>query len=290
MNKLLFLLAFCLSGSLNLFSQNIKVQKINESAFVLFGGGGNTLIIKGKTESLMIDGKMTPVSEELQKTIKENSAFPIKILINTHWHYDHTQNNPFFNEEDGAMIVAHENTYNRLSSKQTVPFFKGKFEPMDKSGLPIIVFKKNYELMLDGQSVLLYHIPNAHTDSDIIVWIPSQKIVHMGDLYFSQGFPFIDVDNQGSVNGMVSMCKRVLKMIPDDAVVVPGHGALKTKADLQEYTKMLEVSASKIRSMKASGMTLQEVVNNDPTQRFNEKWVKGFVDPTAFVTFLYNSK
>lgn len=203
----------------------IKVEKVTENMFMLVGAGGNIGISTGEDGVFMVDDQFAALSEKIQAAIATISDKPVKFLMNTHFHGDHTGGNINF-ETQGAMIVAQDNVRKRLAENNT-------------QGLPVITFSDDATFYMNGNDIFLTHVHNAHTDGDALVYFAQSNVLHTGDTFFNGRFPYIDIRRGGSLEGDIAAAKKGLMIINDDTKVIPGHGALATKADYQAYHDML---------------------------------------------------
>jgi cyclase len=288
----LFVVIFLLAGS---YSQgqdysNVRVEaiKVSGNVYMLTGAGGNIGISAGKDGVLMIDASYAPLTEKLKAAIGTFSSKPIRFIVTTQWHQDHTGGNENLARE-GAIMVAHENVRKRLGSEQFMEFFNRKIPPMPESALPIITFSRDISFHLNGDDILIFHIAPSHTDGDAIVHFRRSGVIHTGDLYFNGLYPFIDLSAGGSVDGVIAAIKQIIDLCDGNTKVIPGHGPLSDKAGLEAYLKMLVVIRDRIASEIKAGKTLDEVIASKPTRDFDPIWGKGFLKPEQFVKIVYGS-
>ena len=238
----LIITSLLMLSSLWAFSQRfadvvIKTHEVGEQIYMLEGAGGNIGIFAGDDGVLMIDGQFSDLSEKIKIAIDSISDHPVKYLVNTHWHGDHTGGNANF-AKDGATIIAQHEVRKRLSVDQVRPF--GRTTPAaDTLAWPTLSFGEDLEIHMNGESVQLMHVHNAHTDGDSFVFFPMANVLHMGDCFFKDRFPFIDLDMGGSVSGAISAIEAAMMIIDEDTVIIPGHGSLANKEDLRRYLAMI---------------------------------------------------
>ena len=215
----------------------IKVQKVSGTVYMLEGLGGNIGASVGDDGIVIVDDEFLPLAEKIEAALKGISDKPVKFVLNTHWHGDHTGGNPHFGEK--APIIAQENVRKRLASGGTTKF--GVTPPAPKAALPVITFEDKVSVHLNGEDIRAIHIPQGHTDGDSVIFFTQSNVVHMGDDFFNGGiFPFIDIASGGSVQGMIAGDEKVLAETPDDVKFIPGHGPLGNKDDLRKFITMLK--------------------------------------------------
>lgn len=222
----------------------------------------------------------------LKQTIDGLGSAPIKLLIDTHWHFDHTDNNQRFREA-GAGIVAHENTRKRLTEPHEL--LGMRFNPAPAGALPTQTFKDTYALQANGESIQAGYIPPAHTDTDIYIQYAKANVLHLGDVFFNGMYPFIDAGTGGNIGGMIQGSDRALKMVDSSTKIVPGHGPLGDRAVLLRYRDMLVTVRERVQKLKSGGRTLEEVVVAKPTADLDGVWGKGFMQPNDFVAIVYGT-
>ena len=267
----------------------ITTQKVAEGIYMLSdnGGNGNIGVSAGADGVFLIDAMAADRVEKIQAAVAEISQKPIRFLLNTHWHFDHVGGNEKFGQA-GAIILAHDNVYQRVSTEQELKAFKTKFPALPKAGLPILTFAKDLTFHLNGEEIYVFHPQVGHTDGDGLAYFRKANVLQTGDLYFEGVYPFIDIESGGSVKYMITVIENVLlPMLNDDAKIIPGHGPLANKAMLQAYAQMLEALRDKVTALVNAGKTLEEVVAAKPTQEFDAQWGNGFLKPDDFARLLY---
>ncbi len=285
---------FCYCGSS--FSQRnydtvqVRAQQISTTISMLTGAGGNIGVCHGGDGVFIIDDQFAPLTEKIKKAIADltQSSAPIRFIINTHWHGDHTGGNENLGKE-GAVIIAHENVRKRMSEEHFNEFFKSTTPPSPKSSLPVVTFTQDVTLHLNGDDAFVFHVDPAHTDGDAIIYFSKANVIHMGDIFFWGMYPFIDISSGGSINGMIAAVDRVLPKINDETKIIPGHGTLASKKDLRAYREMLVSIRDTILSLVRRNKTLDEVIAAKPTKDFDELWGKGFLSSEKFVELVYKS-
>lgn len=263
----------------------IKATKITETTYMLTGAGGNIGLSVGEDAVFVIDDQFAPLTPKITAAIARITPKPVKFVLNTHWHNDHTGGNENLGKA-GALIVAHHNVRKRMSTEQVIEFINLKSKPEPKDALPVVTFSSDVTFHINGEEVRALHMPSAHTDGDAIVHFAGSDVVHMGDIYFNGMYPFIDADSGGSVDGVIAACDQVLKLTTDGTRVIPGHGALSNPAELKAYRDMLAAVSAKVKALVAQGRKLEEITAAKVSADFDEAWGKGFIKPEKFAEML----
>lgn len=265
-----------------------RSQKLSDNLFVLFGGGGNIAVLTGRDGALVVDSDVAEMSARMRAAVSLVSDRPVRFLVNTHYHFDHTGGNPTLGRGN-AVIVAQENVRRRLSGRQEIrqDGIDMSFEPTPREGLPVITFEDGLRFHVDDEEVSIIHVVHAHTDGDAFVYFEKANVLHTGDLMMSSGYPIVDAGNGGSLDGLIAGQERALKACNDQTRVVPGHGPVVGKADLQAYHDMLVTIRQRVSDLIRKGRSLEQVVAAAPTREFDERWGKGFYKPDVFVQRVY---
>ncbi len=267
----------------------VKATKLSDRLALMTGDGGNVAVIVGDDGLMMIDGGLPERSNDLVKAIQENvDAHPVRVLFNTHWHFDHTGSNEMLGK-NGAKIIAHENTKKWLSRKVTMEALNRTFEPLQPQGLPAETFTKGGKMTFGKEKLEYTHVDPAHTDSDTYVLLTGPNVLHAGDLFFNGFYPVIDYSTGGWIGGMAGAAARLLKVGDSQTRIIPGHGPLATKEDLKRTHDMLAAVYQRMEPMARQGKSVDEVVAAAPTKDFDEKWGKGIMAPQAWVRVAYTS-
>ena len=266
----------------------IQTEKVADNVFMLTGAGGNIGISTGKDCVFMIDASYAPLAGRIKAAIATVSNKPIQYIVNTHWHQDHVGGNEYF-AKAGATVVAHDNVRKRVSTEQFVKMLNKTVPPLPESALPVITFSRSVTFYLNGNEIYIFNIARAHTDGDAIVHFKKSNVIHMGDIYFNGTYPFIDLSAGGSINGMIRAVKNILLLCDRDTKVMPGHGHLSNKAELEEYLKMLVTVRDRISHEIKAGKPLDAVIASQPTRDLDTVWGKGFMKPEQFVKIVYES-
>ncbi len=263
-----------------------RAEKLAENLHVLFGAGGNVGVLTGPEGTLLIDDELEVMSTKLRAAVALLSNDPARFVLNTHFHFDHAGGNAVFGR-NGSVIIAHDNVRKRLSGKQFIEDLNLTTEATPASGLPVVTFADGVTLHLNGEQVTVTHVANAHTDSDSFVFFSNANVLHTGDLYMSIGYPFIDASNGGSLDGLIAAHAKALSRCNDATRVIPGHGPMAVKADLQAYHDMLVEIRKRVSALIRQGQTQEQVLAARPTAQFDEKYGKGFIRPEVLVRRAY---
>jgi glyoxylase-like metal-dependent hydrolase (beta-lactamase superfamily II) len=270
----------------------IKVTKVSGNIYLLEGAGGNIGASVGEDGIVIVDDQFAPLAEKIQAALKNLGITdkPVRFVINTHYHGDHTGGNVPFNNA-GSTLIAQDNVRKRLASGGTAGnggSIKMDVKPAEKAALPIITFEHDVTVHLNGEDIRALHFPSGHTDGDSIIFFPKNNVVHMGDDFVRYGFPFIDVASGGSVQGMIDAMEKSTAQLPPDVKVIPGHGALSSLDDVRAFTKMLKETSAVVEKAINEKKTLEQMKNGKILAPW-AKWSGDFVNEDAFIETLYNS-
>jgi cyclase len=263
----------------------ISSVKLGDNLVMLSGPGGNVAVLSGPDGLVAVDTFVQPAWPAFKKTL-DGIGGSIKAAIDTHWHYDHADNNANLRQA-GALVIAHANTSKRLSQRHEL--LGMVFEPSPQAAHPTQTFTDSDRLQANGESIELGYIPPAHTDTDIYIRFPKANVLHLGDTYFNGGYPFIDATTGGGIGGMIVAADRSLKLADRSTKIIPGHGALSDREALGRYRDMLVTVRDRVQKLKTSGRKLEEVLAAKPTADLDATWGKGFVPGDMFVTIVYNT-
>ncbi len=264
----------------------ITVQTLRRGVSVLLGPGGNIVVLTGPDGKLVVDAEIVTAGPNVSAALASISSDPIKQLINTHWHFDHTGGNEWLHEA-GASILAHENTRKHLLVDTRVEGWKYTFPSAPAGAIPSTVFKDGFTLHANSTTLVLKHYAPAHTDSDISVYFAEADILHVGDTFWNRDYPFIDYSTGGSIDGQIQAAETNLAMATDKTIVVSGHGAIGARTDLVLFRDVLVEIREKVAALKRQGLSLPEVVAARPGARYDTEWGNLFMTPSAFLALVY---
>lgn len=265
----------------------IKVTKVSGSVYLLEGQGGNIAACVGDDGIVIVDDQFAPLADKIRAALKGISAKPLRFIINTHYHFDHTGGNLPLHE---ATIVAHDNVRKRLAQNNVLGnggSMKMEQPASPQEALPVVTFQHDVTLHVNGEDIRALHAPSGHTDGDSIVFFPKSNVVHFGDDFVRYGFPFIDIGGGGSSKGMIAGLESAIAQLPADVKVIPGHGALATLDDVRSYVKLLKETRGVVEEAVKAGKTLEQMKQEKvlaPWQKFSGP----FVTTDLFIETLYN--
>jgi cyclase len=271
----------------------VKSTPLTANLYMLEGAGGNVAALLGSTGALLVDADFGALADKIRAALKADGATaPVRYIINTHYHFDHTDGNLAF-AQGGATVIAQANLRTRLASGGTIGggSISRTVPPADPGALPAITYESELTVYADGTAVRVHHYPNAHTDGDSVVFFADAHVVHMGDIFVRYGFPFIDINGGGNVRGMIAACEDVLSTMPADARVIPGHGAIATLDDLRTYTQMLKDTSALVAKAMTAGKSLEAMQSEKLLGAWSARYSpeKGFVNTETFTELIYRS-
>ena len=264
----------------------IQAQELAHNVTLLSGPGGNVVVLTGKDGKVVVDTFVAPAWAKLKEKLDGMDKTPVKFVIDTHWHFDHADNNAPLHAA-GATVVAHENTKKRLSEANDLAVVGMHFPPSPPDALPQRTFADTHKIRANGETLEMGHIPPAHTDTDIYVRFHRANVLHCGDLFFNGMYPYIDGNTGGSISGMIAACNKLVAMADDATKVVPGHGPLGNKADVIKFRDMLSSARERVQKLKSSGKTADEAAATKPFADFEPSWGNGFFNGEMFVKIVY---
>jgi cyclase len=271
----------------------IKTTKVSGNIYMLEGEGGNIAASVGEDGIVIVDDQFAPLAEKIQAALKSLGITdkPVRFVINTHYHGDHTGGNaPFANS--GSTVIAQDNVRKRLESGGAGGYSesaKMDLKPAEKGALPVITFEHDVTVHLNGEDIRALHFPSGHTDGDSIIFFPKNNVVHMGDDFVRYGFPFIDVLSGGSVQGMIDALEKASAQLPADVKVIPGHGAISNLDDVRAFVKMLKETSSVVQSAINAHKTLDQMKQEKILAAWDSKWSGDFIKTDAWIETVYNS-
>lgn len=264
----------------------IKVTKVAGTVYMLEGDGGNIGASIGADGIVLVDDEWAPLGNKIQAALKGISRTPLRFVINTHWHRDHTGGNVYFQRQ--VPVIAQDNVPARLktggqsAAGTTVP-------PAPKEALPIITFSETLTLHLNGEDIRAVHFPRAHTDGDVVIFFPHSNVVHTGDIFVTYEFPYIDLQSGGSVEGTIAAIEKVMATVPTDAKIIPGHGPISTVADMKPFLAMLKDSTARVQKGIEQGKTADQLKKENVLAGY-ESWggAEKHITTDKFIDTLYN--
>src|SRR5258708_10484134 len=266
----------------------LKTTSLGQGLYLFSGDGGDVTAIVDDGSTLLIDSGLPSRVTELSDAIFKTTMRPVTRLVNTHWHFDHTGGNAYFGSS-GVTIVAQENVKRQLSSVQNVPFVGLRDGHYPSQALPAITYSSSMTLHQGSQRLTLENYAPAHTDGDTVTYIAPANVAVVGDIFSNHFYPIIDLLSGGSIDGMIHSLDRILAEIGEQTTIIPGHGPVATRADLQDYRDMLLQVRQRVKDLIAAGKTMDEVVRDAPTNDFDSKWASGSVTPEVFTKMVFSS-
>ncbi len=260
----------------------IKVQKVQGTVYMLTGAGGNIGVSVGDDGIVIVDDEFAPLAPKIKDALKSISTKPIKFILNTHFHGDHTGGNEVFAKE--GTIIAHDNVRTRLAAGSKT--MGRETPPAPKGALPIVTFNDTATIHVNGEDIKAVHFPHGHTDTDSVIFFNKSNVVHMGDDLFFAQFPFVDLDNGGSVRGLIKNLDKIMPMLDDDTKLIAGHGALSDKKALNEWINMLKGTVAIMNEAIQKGKTLEQVKTEKTLVAFSN-WDQGFMTLDKYEEQLY---
>ena len=286
-------LVICLSTLLSAQDQDfskvqMKVTHVAGTVYMLEGEGGNIGASVGEDGIVIVDDQYAPLADKIKAALKGVTDKPIRFIINTHYHEDHTSGNAIFQKD--APVIAQDNVRKRLEEGVTagnMGSLKAVHKPQPKEALPILTFDHDITVHLNGEDIRALHYPHGHTDGDSIIFFPKSNVVHMGDDFVRYGFPFIDLSAGGSVEGMIAALEEIIPKLPADVKVIPGHGAISNLDDVRTYVVMLKDTRAVVEDGVKQGKSLVQLQQEKVLSRW-EKYKNDFISSDTFIETLYN--
>src|SRR5919107_5319030 len=288
---LLLTLTTIIVNDVNAQDENVTINttKLTDSIYMLKGSGGNIIVSIGQDGVFMVDDQFAPLTEKIKDAISKITDQPIKFVINTHWHPDHTGGNENLGEL-GSIIVSHDNVRKRLNTEQFSDFSKRTVPPVSEKGLPIITFSDNMTIFQNGDEIKIIHGDSGHTDGDSIVYFTKNNVIHVGDDFNDKSYPLIDISSGGSIDGFISSLHTISSIIDDETKVVSGHSEISNKTKVNDFTNMLKDVREKVSQMIEDGKSLEEIIASQPTSKYDEIYYDHTrFKPADLITFIYQS-
>jgi len=296
--KILFAAVLCFTSHALAQDQDfskvqIKVTKVSGNIYMLEGAGGNIAASVGEDGIVIVDDQYAPLADKIAAALKSIGVTdkPVRFVINTHYHGDHTGGNAPF-ATGGSTVIAQDNVRKRLQTGGQAgigPSMTREQKPAPKEGLPIITFDHDVTVHLNGEDIRALHFPSGHTDGDVIVFFPKANVVHMGDDFVRYGYPFVDLLAGGSVQGIIEACDKVAATVPADVKVIPGHGQLSTISDVRQYSVMLKETSAAVQAAIKQGKTVDQMKKEKILAKWDDKYASKSITSDLFIETLYNS-
>jgi glyoxylase-like metal-dependent hydrolase (beta-lactamase superfamily II) len=276
-------------------SAPLETQRLAEDVTMFSGPGGSVVVLNGPDGKFVVDTFVAPAWPRLKAALDGLGNEPVKCVIDTHWHFDHTDNNAPIRAA-GATVFAHENTKKRMSEPHDLPvLYRGQdgalaglhFDPSPAEALPQQTFRTTYKLQANGESLVLQHVAPAHTDTDIYVHFEKSNVIQTGDLFFNSMYPYIDPGTGGKIDGNIAACDKVLSLADNSTKIVAGHGPIGSKADLAKFRDMLVTSRDRVEKLKSAGKSAQEAVAEKPFADLEPVWGNGIINSEQWVQIVY---
>jgi len=264
----------------------VRAVPVGEGVWMLTGSGGNVGVSAGEDGVFLVDDQYAPMTERIRAAVATLSPRPIRFVLNTHWHGDHTGGNENLGSA-GVLIVAHDNVRRRMSTEQFIERLNMRVPASPRAALPVVTFSDTVTFWLNGDSVRAFHVDPAHTDGDALVHFRRANAIHMGDIFFNGAYPFVDTSSGGSLRGVIAACDRALAMSNEATKIIPGHGPLATRADLQRYRDVLATSLERVTAAVAAGKTLEQLKRERPLADFDATFGQAFIGPDAFLELVF---
>jgi len=265
----------------------LQTVPLADNVYGLAGGGGNIAFSVGEDGVLLVDSAYAELVEKTTAAVKAVSNRPIRLVVNTHWHFDHAGGNEEL-AKGGAIIVAHENVRKRMSEDRHITVIDRDVPASPDAALPVITFAESLTFHWNGDEVRVLHVPNAHTDGDSIVYFRKANVLHVGDTWFNGMYPFFDVNAGGSLDGLVKALDRALTLPDEETKIIPGHGPLSNAVELKRYRDMLATVRDRVRALAEQGKSRAEIIAAKPTKEFDGKWGNSWLDADTWVGLIYD--
>lgn len=258
----------------NFDTVQVTSTKVAGNVHMLVGSGGNIGLMVGDDAVFVVDDQFAPLTPKILAAIKAITPQPVRFVMNTHWHFDHTGGNENMGQA-GALIFAHENVRKRLSTDQFIEAFNLKQPASPHGALPVVTFTDTVSFHLNGDSIVVFHVAPAHTDGDAMVMFTKANVVHTGDVFVSAGFPFVDRSSGGTIHGIIAATERLLTVTNAETKIIPGHGPLSDRARVKAYHDMLVVMRDRMRKEISSKHTVDQVLASKITAEYDKDWPNG---------------
>ncbi len=264
----------------------INPVPVTENIYMLTGQGGNIGLFLGKDGSFIVDDQFAPLTEKILAAIKSLGGDSPRFLINTHFHGDHTGGNENLGQV-GTLIVSHDKVRERLVNGSHIEAFSMNAPPASKAALPVLTFSDELHFHINNDSVNAIHVPGAHTDGDSIIHFKKANVVHAGDVFFNGFYPFIDAANGGSLRGTIDATDAILAITDSKSRIIPGHGPLADRVQLQAYRDMLAIAYTRLLKLKNDGVSAEDAITRDPLADLEAQWGGGIFNGKKWINIIY---
>ncbi len=270
----------------DLSSVEVKTIPLRNNLYLLANSGSNIMLSAGEDGPLVIDTGIAEMSKKVATAISATGSGPARMVINTHWHFDHVGGNQLL-AESGAIFIAHRNVRRTMINGGNLAVIDREVAPSPTSALPDITFDKHLTVHFNGEEFQLTHVPSAHTNGDCIVYLPNSNVLHMGDTFFNGMYPFFDTNAGGALDGIIKAFDVGMELANEQTIVIPGHGRLSNKKEMKEYRNMLSTVRDRVQKLVAEGKSLQEITDDKPTADFDKRWGNSWLTPDMWVELIY---
>ncbi len=287
MRKTVILVGFLLAGTAaeaqNFDTVQVRTIALARGIYMLTGSGGNMGLSVGDDAAFLVDDQFAPLTPKILAAIAALTPKPVRFVVNTHWHFDHTGGNENLGKA-GALLIAHDNVRRRMSTGLFLKALNRQEPPAPKGSLPVVTFTETVTFHINGDSLVAIHVPAAHTDGDAIVHFVKANVFHMGDVFHNTGLPFVDRSSGGSINGVIATADLVLARSDAQTKIIPGHGPLADRARLKAWRDALYTLRERMRSEIAAGKTIDQILAANIAAPYAKDWPAGH---ERFVRTLY---
>lgn len=267
---------------------DVTIEKLSDDVSMIQAGGGNIAVYQSTDGVFVVDNGLSDKRDAVTTAIQKVTDKPIRFLVNTHWHFDHAGNNEYFGKGD-TTILAHENVRKRLKSGGEIKAFNAKLDPAPKEALPVLTYADSIKVHLGEEAVHIHAVGPAHTDGDSFIIFAQQNIIHTGDLFFNGFWPFIDASSGGSITGVIKAVEIILTKANDNTQIIPGHGPVASKEDLQTYHDMLTEVEGRLKVSKRAGQSKEEWNKSNPLADLDGEWGQGFLPTAKFTDIVWDT-
>jgi cyclase len=272
----------------NFDTVTVRAQHLRGGVYMLTGSGGNMGLSVGDDAAFLVDDQFAPLTAKIIAAVAGVTSKPIKFVVNTHWHFDHTGGNENLGKA-GALLVAHNNVRKRMSTDQFMAQMNRRVPASPAVALPVVTFTDSITFHINGDELVAVHVPPAHTDGDVLVYFTKADVIHMGDTFMTVSYPFIDLSSGGTADGFVTAADRALSVCGAQTIIIPGHGPVTNCDGLRTWRTVIATVRDRVRAEMQKGRTLDQIKAAGLSKEFDDRWGRGFIQPAAFVESVYRS-